>query len=203
MTMPQSLRHFTYPDNVMMGRWLLLAMVAMILGAITGVGFFAVGGIFTPLSDTVAVIIGLALIPVVLGLGRIFRPHKPRFSFNTMAIGIIGLGLFSTGAFFLVLHHTIFGGIPETAAFGMQFFGIFLKSIWLFMLGLLILKTGIFEKRTGRAAILAGGAYLFVFATFPFYPGMPVIIFGLLIALSSFFAWAIWTRAALIKGKLS
>lgn len=197
MSTAQALRLFTHPDDRMVGQWLLIALVSMLLGAVTGIGFFAVGGIFAPLSDAASVMIGLSLIPVALGLDRLFHPFEPRLSRRAMRTGVAGLSLFAAGGLLLVLYHTLFGWLPEALAFGVQFLGILIQGIWLVMVGVLTLRSGVFDRSVGWAAAASGSAYLLMCISFPFDPGGPAVIMTALVAVVCFCAWAIWARAAL------
>ena len=115
--------------------WLLLGLVATLLGAATGIGYFTFGAIFGPLSDATAVVIGLSLIPVALGLHGLFRPSEADLSRLTRLIGVGGLSLLALGSIVLVLFNAGFDWLPRLLGLPAQFLGIFIQGLWLALVG--------------------------------------------------------------------
>jgi hypothetical protein len=133
-------RSFSQTARETVRGWLLWALVAYLLGVITGAGYFTVGGVFALLSDLASVFMGLTMIPVVLGLERIFQPTNPRLNRNTRLVGLTGFSLLTTGGLILVLFY-FFNSLPGAVGLGAQFAGVFLQGTWLILIGLLIFRT--------------------------------------------------------------
>jgi hypothetical protein len=177
--------------------FLLAGIVAMVLGAVTGAGFFIVGGIFGPISDSASMLIAFTLIPVAVGLDQLFGRNDERRSRIARNIGLTGLGFFALGGFGLVLHAIVFQWIPAGVMLGVQFFGILLQGIWLIMIGNLTYRSGIFSRQSGIAAIISGSGYVLFVVGSPFGSNAPISLIGGMVGLIAFLVWASKARSQL------
>jgi hypothetical protein len=174
--------------------WLAAALVMTLLGAATGMLYFAAGGIFAPVSDAVAAIMGLTQLPVALGLHSLFRPSEPRLSRRARLLGLTGLGIMIAGSVVLVFSGLGFDALPGPPAFATQVVGIFIQGAWLCMIGVLGYRTTVFERRTGHFAIMAGGGYLLFVIGSLSSALAPLSGVGGLAGVIGFCVWAISSR---------
>jgi len=172
--------------------WLLLNAVAYIMGAVTGIGYFTIGGIMAPVSDFMAIIIGLTFIPVTLLVARIFSVVDLSVAEFSRFMGLMGHIIFALSGLALVISYFSSSWFPEAPSFGKQAFaaqlvGIFLEGIWLFLLARLSRQAGL-KTRFMVYLILAGaGNVLFVAGT---AMRMPVVAGGM--AFVGFIAYILW-----------
>jgi hypothetical protein len=192
---PEMIMVISQTERESVRKWLLLGLIAYIAGVITGAGYFTIGGVFALLSDLASLFMGLTMIPVVLGLAKVFEPGKSDFAKTTRLVGLLGFSLLTIGGTIL----SFFYFVPTLAGgFGLalQFFGIFLQGIWLILTGLLALQTKAFSRRAAWAGILAGAGYFVIGAS-------SAIQFNLISMLASglavvgYILWTLWTRSEL------
>lgn len=178
-------------------------LVAMVLVVPLGIGFFAYGGIFGPLSDAGSLLVGVCLVPLVwvlsgLNDGRRFNPI-------VSALGVVaatGIGIGSVG---LILRYLL-PVVPESvgsAFLGVQFLGWLLLGVWLLGIGALGLQSGAVETRVSWTAIVSGiGAaggivtLVYSYAVGSFTLAFPVFM---LVYVVGFLLWAYWLGGDLRK----
>lgn len=132
------------------------ALVAMVVTVPPGGAFFLYGGVFGPLSDAGAFLVGLFLAPLVwtiylLNGGASFNGVV----FGVGAVTVAGICVGSLGLVVMnvvSLNPEIFG----TPFLGIQFLGWILLGFWLLGVGLLGRRTGSISERTTLAGIVAG-----------------------------------------------
>jgi hypothetical protein len=182
-------------DRNSVRKWLLWGLVAYVLGVVTGIGYFTIGGIFALLSDATSVMMGLTMIPVVLGLAKMFESDNPGFARNTRLVGLTSFSLLMLGGLILVFFYFI-RSLPGGFGLGMQFTGIFLQGIWLILLGILSLQSGVFSRKIAWAGIAAGAGY-FLVGTSSAFGFNPVSMLGSAMGVAGYVLWTLWTRIAL------
>jgi hypothetical protein len=176
-------------------RWLLLGLGAYGFGVLTGIGYFTIGGIFALLSDAASVAMGLTMIPVVLGLAKIFERQNPEFSKIARLIGLTSFSLMSLGGAILVIFYFL-RTFPGGFGLGIQFAGIFLQGIYLMLVGILSQKTGTFSQKVSIAAIVGGVGY-FVVGAGSAFGFSPILYLASAVSVGAYVLWALWTRAEL------
>lgn len=181
-------------------KWLLLGLGAYGFGVLTGIGYFTIGGVFALLSDAASIAMALTMIPVVLGLAKIFERQNKEFSKIARLVGLTGFTLLGTGGAILVLFYFL-RTLPGGFGLGMQFAGIFLQGIWLMLVGIQAQKTGMFSPKVSRAAIAAGAGY-FVVAAGSALGFSPILYLASAVSIGAYVLWVLWTRAELPAGKV-
>ncbi len=141
---------------------------------------------------------GLSLMPVALGLRDMFQSAEPRFSGWTCGVGLVGFTLFAGGGLVLVLSAIGVEWLPDGVALGGQFFGVFLQGAWLSLVGMLTLRTGVFDRAVGWAAVIAGSGYLLFGIGSPLGPTNALPAVGGFVGLVAFLTWALRMRTALV-----
>jgi hypothetical protein len=182
-------------DRDTVRKWLVWGLVAYLFGVATGIGYFTIGGIFALLSDMSSVMMGLTMIPVVLGLAKLFDSEKSGLARNARRVGLAGFTLLALGGFVLSLFYFI-QSLPGSIALGAQFAGIFLQGIWLIMVGMLTLQTGALPRKPAWAGIIAGAGY-FVVAASSAFGFNPISGLGSAMGVVGYILWTLWTRSAL------
>jgi hypothetical protein len=187
-----------------LSRWLILAVIAMILGGVMGIGYFTIGGIMAPISDSSAFIIGVTLIPVTLGIHRQLCHTHRQLSLWARTIGLIGHSLFALSGLALVFSYFAFQGNSNPlsfgrVSFGIQLLGVFLEGAWLLMIGVLCNRVHDGPWIVYSAYLAGIGNILFVVGTILGVGGIAGAggFFGLI----AFVAWALRYRSLLVSGE--
>ena len=169
---------------------------AMIVTIPLGIGFFVYEGVFAVLSDLGALIVGLALAPLVWSLYRLHAGdplNESVFGLGAVTVAGICLGSFGlVGMHLLSLDPEVYGA----TFLGVQFLGWILLGFWLLGIGLLGHRTGAVESRTAWTAVIAGVAtaggmvtlvYSYAVGSFTMLFPLFVLVFGV-----GFLLWAFW-----------
>jgi hypothetical protein len=185
-----------------LSRWLILAVIAMILGGVTGIGYFTIGGIMAPISDASAFIIGVTLIPVTLGIHHQLHHADRRLSSWARTIGVIGHSLFALSGLALVFAYFAFHRTSNplsfgSVSFGIQLLGVLLEGAWLLMIGVLC-------NRVHHGPWIVYGAYLAGIGNILFVVGTILGVGGIagaggFFGLIAFVAWALRYRSLLVS----
>jgi hypothetical protein len=185
-----------------LNRWLILSVIAMILGGVTGIGYFTIGGIMAPVSDTTAFIIGVTLIPVTLGIYHQLRHADRQLSLWARTTGLIGHSLFALSGLALVFSYFAFDETGnalsfESVSFGVQLLGVSLEGVWLLMVGVLC-------NRVHLGPVTVYGAYLAGISNILFVVGTIAGMGGIagtggFFGLVAFIAWALRYRSLLMS----
>lgn len=137
----------------------LAVLIAMLLTIGLGIGFFAFGGIFAPLSDAGAVLVAILLAPIVELLSR---THRDRGRVRAVRwVGFTSIFAIVVGSVGLIVQDVVVPDPEQTvsaALLGVQFIGWILLGIWLLGVGMVGRRGPIMRRRTAWAAILAGVA---------------------------------------------
>ena len=185
-----------------LSRWLVLSVIAMILGGIAGIGYFTIGGIMAPISDSAAFIIGVTLIPVTLGIHRQLCHTHRQLSLWTRTIGLIGHSLFALSGLALVFSYFAFGEPSNplsfgSVSFGIQLLGVILEGVWLLMIGVLC-------NRVHHGPWIVYGAYVAGIGNVLFVMGTILGVGGIagaggFLGLIAYVAWALRYRSLLVS----
>jgi hypothetical protein len=187
-------------------RWLVLSVVAMILGSVTGIGYFTIGGIMAPVSDAAAFIIGVTLIPVTLGIyRRLYHADQPLSSW-ARTIGLIGHSLFALSGVALVFSYFAFNGTSSSpsfgsVSFGIQLLGVSLEGVWLLMVGALTNRVRLGLSIVYSAYVAGAGNILFALGTIAGIGGIAGV--GGFLGAIAFIIWALRYRSCLISRETS
>lgn len=178
-------------------------LAAMALTIPPGIGFFVYGGVFGPLSDAGALLVGLLLAPLVWSLYVLYGEglgNGAVFGLGVTAVGGICLG--SSGLvimYLLSLSPEVYG----VTLLGVQFLGWILLGFWLFAVGLLGRRTDAVRPRTTWTGIIAGIAIAGVIATlvYSYASGSFSLLVPLcmLVFTIAFLLWAAWIGGDLRK----
>ena len=185
-----------------LSRWLILSVIAMILGGVTGIGYFTIGGIMAPISDAAAFIIGVTLIPVTLGIHHQLHNAHRQMSLWARTIGLIGHSLFALSGLALVFSYFAFAGAPNSLSFGSVSFGIQLLGV--FLEGARLLMIGVLSNRVHHGPWIVYGAYFAGIGNILFVMGTILGVGGIagaggFFGLVAFIAWALRYRSLLVS----
>lgn len=191
-----------YSKNIQtLRKWLLLALIATLLGVVTGSLYFSYQGIWAPISDASGMLIGITLIPCALGMHRylVMKTNQQSLSMLTMIVGLVGFILFTLAGAALILFY-FDETLPGLLALNIQFGGGGLQGVWLILLGLISLQTKVFTKTAGWMALLAGIGYLtFGLTAIIDTSANPAVMTAAGIGLILFIIWVVLVRQGLNK----
>ncbi len=132
-------------------------LVATLASYVLGVMFFIEGGIYAPLSDAAALLVGVLMAPLVWVLYLLSREEAGARAVMWLGFGSVGLA--SLGAIGLLVGDVLALGAVAGSFLGVQFLGIILEGLWLLAVGVLGVRTGAFPRRVSLAALAAGAGY--------------------------------------------
>ena len=171
-------------------------LAAMVITIPVGVGFLVYGGVFGPLSDAGALLVGLLLAPLVWSIyllyGDIDR-NGAVFGIGVATVAGICLGSLGLVAMNLLsIPSETYGG----TLLGVQFLGWILLGFWLLGVGLLGRRIDAMSTRTVWTAIIAGigTAGGMVTLIYSYAVGSFTLLFPLfmLVFTVGFLLWAFW-----------
>lgn len=136
----------------------ILSAIATLVGAVTLVMFFSVGGLYGKINDASSVIIGLTGILILFTLYQIHRAPAPTVSLIAFLIGAVALLVAAALQAMLVLGGTNFMTIVTSM------FGIFGASLLTF--NWLANSNGTLPRALAWTGIAAGLGYVLVTAGF-------------------------------------
>lgn len=173
--------------------YLVLLLIALVVMYGVGIGFMAeqttgVYGLWALLSDAGALLFGLALLPVVLGVGRDLGSTTAARA--TTVTGLVGAGVFVAGAALLVANGLGLLAVP--AALVLQFLGLTVIGAWFVAAGTVALRQRRWSKVAGWAAIVAGAGQIvgMGFTVFQMFTS-PLFIAAMLANVAGIVTWAI------------
>lgn len=169
---------------------------ATILSTISLIVFFAVGGVWGPISDGASVLWALSLLPLVLLLYGMHRPFASSLSLLVAAAGVGAILLFASLQSLLVVGVVSF---EQTVGTVLALTGVI--GIWLLVNGLLSLVALSLPSGLAWAAVVAGIAYLLSAVGF----GLggqehPLAAVGFLVAAVAGPLWTFWLARLLANG---
>lgn len=171
-------------------------IVAMGITIPLGIGYFAYEGIYGPLSDAGAFLVGVLLAPLVWNVYRMNEGAD--FNGAVFGVGVVTVAGICLGSLGLVMV-AVLSLDPETygAPFlGTQFVGWFVLGGWLLGAGLLGRRTGSTSGRTAWTAVVAGigTAGGMVALVYSYAVGSFTLLFPLfmLVFVVAFLLWAFW-----------
>lgn len=171
-------------------------LAAMVLTIPPGIGFFLYGGVFGPLSDVGALLVGLLLAPLVWSIYLLYGDadhNGALFGLGGLAVAGICVGSFGLVARSLL---AIFSELYASTLLGVQFLGWILLGFWLLGIGLRAQRIDAVSKRTAWTAIIAGIgivgvivtlAYSYAFGSFTLLAPLFMLVF-----IVGFLLWAFW-----------
>lgn len=132
-------------------------LVATLASYALGAMFFIEGGVYAPLSDASALLVGVLMAPLVWVLYLLSRDHDG--SRAVMWLGFGSVAFASLGALGLLIGDLFALGAIAGVFLGLQFLGIILEGLWLLTVGLLGTRSGAFPRGVSLAALAAGLGY--------------------------------------------
>lgn len=171
-------------------------LTAMVLTIPPGIAFFVYGGVFGPVSDVGALLVGLLLAPLVWSLYLLHGDAD--LNDVVLGIGAVSVAGICLGSLGLVATSLLSMAIEIDGApwLGVQFLGWILVGFWLLGVGLLGRRTGAMRPRTAWTAIIAGIAIAGVIVTlmYAYIVGSFTILVPLfmLVFIVGFLLWAFW-----------
>ncbi len=171
--------------------FLVVTLVSYALGAM----FFIEGGIYGPLSDAAALLVGLFMLPLVWVLHLLTHEHD--WSRETMWLGVGSVALVSVGSLGLLIGDLLSLGAVGGGFLGLQFLGIVLEGVWLLAVGVLGLRTLAVPRSVSLAALAAGlgyaGGIVALSATYALSlsVGNPVFLLAAALAFGGIVAWSV------------
>ena len=169
-----------------------VSAAATVLGAVTLVIFFSVGGPFGIMNDISSVIIGLTGIIILFALYQLHRSVAPVISLAAFIIGSLAMLTASILQTLLVAIRMDFGEITTYA------FGVFGASLMIY--GHLVLVNATLPRALGWWGIVAGLGYVLVVTGFVVSgPNHPLNYIGGLASVIAYPTWAIWLGRVLLK----
>ena len=177
--------------------WLLVSFVLFLMTIGAWIGFTTIGGIFFTISDAVALLLGAAMVPVVVGMDTLFRPDDPELSKRTRRVGLVAMVLIAVGSIVILTSEVSHEFVPAGGGLGMQIAGFAVMGVWLLMIGVLSGRTDVFSRRSELAAKAVAVGFLIGSLGSPFGPDNIVVYLGGTIGLIAWIGWAISSRADL------
>ncbi len=178
-----------------------LALGGTLAGAVLGVGYFTVGGVFAPLSDGAAAVFGLALAPVVVHVWERSRQAHGRLADASLVVGLGSAAVIASSSFGLILQDTgVVAGVGR-AALTAQFVGMAAAGGWLLCVRGLARRSALFSRRVAAAAGVAGWGYLVVGLAEPLTGFRQLTMYSAGgVAIVAFSLWAVWAARELDAG---
>ena len=153
-----------------------------------------------PVSDSVAFLIGVSLIPVTLGIYYKLLYTHPKLSSWARVIGLFGHSLIALSGLALVfsyiaVHNTLSSLSFESVSFSIQLAGAFLEGVWLLLIAVLSSRIPLRPFVIYSAYIAGAGNILFVMGTLLH---VDIVAWtGGFIGIVAFITWAILYRSSL------
>lgn len=156
--------------NKRLSRWLLLNVIVMLLGAVTGIGYYTIGGIMAPISDFFAFLIAITFVVICISIFKMYSPELPGISGWTMFTGITGHILFGLSGLALVISYVFSEHIPQfwnfgKVSFSFQLVAIAIEGVWLLMVGVVSINSYLNRTIIYSAFIAGFGNLLFSVGT--------------------------------------
>jgi hypothetical protein len=176
-------------------RHLITTLVATVAMYGVGVGFLVEQGqgdhgAWAHLSDAAALLFGLSLVPVVVGVSDELDRGDERLSRTDRVVGLIAAGCVGAGAAWLLV--AAFGLLPVEGWAGLlvQLIGMTLVGVWLLLVGTRTLRTGRWSRVVGWAAVISGAGYTAggVVAGLQLFES-PLFVLAYAAALGGFLTW--------------
>ncbi len=177
--------------------WLLVSFVLFLLTIGAWIGFTTIGGIFFTISDAVALLLGVAMLPVAVGLDTLFRPDQPGLAKPTRWVGLTSMVMIAVGSIVILTSEVSHEFVPAGGGLGMQILGFALMGVWLLMIGILSGRTDVFSRRSELAAKAVAFGFLLGSLGSPFGPDNIVVYLGGMVGLIAWIVWAMSSRADL------
>jgi hypothetical protein len=172
-----------------------LSAAATILTFLTGILFFTVGEPFGKINDTFSVFQLLLMIPLAVMFVQLLPTSHLLLALTATVLGIGGMLLLAVGQSLLVVGRIDFEGslkfLPAGAAIG----------IWLVLVCLLAMVSGLLPQLLGWIGVLAGAGYVLTVAGF-LKGGQqdPLFYLGGAVLGIAYPVWAIWLGQLLLSG---
>jgi hypothetical protein len=175
-----------------------LAMWGTLGGAVLGVGYFTVGGLFAQLSDAAGGLVGLAMVPVVVHTWERTRTVGGRVADAGLMVGLGSSVAVVASSVGLILQDSgVVAGLGR-AALTTQFLGMGALGAWLLTVRGAGRKSGLFSRRVSTAAAVAGVTYLVVGIGEPATGFRQFVVYSVGgIAIVAFTLWARWAARGL------
>ena len=172
--------------------WIGVALSLFLLNLAAYVGFTLVGGIFFVISDALALLLGVAMVPVVSGLPQALSGPKP----STVAtrVGLAGAGLVGVGALILLASEVAHELVPGAGGLGLQFIGFSLIGVWLMAVGRSGRSNDGVSRIGANAALVAGVAFAVGILAVPLGPASPVVALAAAFSFGGFVTWSVVSR---------
>lgn len=166
----------------------MVALALFVLNLVAYVGFSVAGGIFFAISDALALLLAVAMVPVITGMAAVLGSR--RLSSLVTRTGLAGAGLIVVGALILLTAEVGHEFVPASGGLGLQFVGFALIGVWLIGLARSAARTTGFSRRTIWSAHVAGVGFAVGILALPLGPESIVVA---LAAVLSFFGFVTWT----------
>lgn len=172
-----------------------VSAAATIVTFVSAVLFFTLGQPFGTLNDVASVVQLIFMLPLVLILYQIFRPHSQSLSFLAAALGMSGMLVVGTVQSLLVVGVITYLQTVPFVPFGSAIGG------WLILSGYLSLSSGLLPRGLAWAGLLAGVGYIVTVAGFTLgsYQS-PAFYAGGLLMVISYSTWAFWLGRVFVAG---
>ncbi|GIW01952.1 hypothetical protein [Roseiflexus sp.] len=175
-----------------------LSAAATIVGFVTLIVFFSVGGPFGTINDISSSILALSLLPLALALYLLLRPCAALLSLIALIIGICAMLAASILQILLVLRvvksELTLVAVPAT-------FGV--VGVWLLLNSYLALASRTLPSGLAWVGMVAGVGYILVILGFLLGGQQhPLTAVGGLTAVIGYPIWAIWIGGLLLSGIL-
>jgi hypothetical protein len=181
--------------------WALIALILYVANGAAFAGFSAAGGAWATVSDSVALLLAIALLALVAGFDKLFRPSEALLSRTAYLVGVTSMSLAIVGSIVLLTSPVSHEFVPAEGGLGLQFAGWGLLGVWFLLIGVIGVRTAMFSRRWVWVSYLAGaGSVIAMLATIPLGADSPVVSIGFTIAFLAIVAWVIRTRKELSAG---
>jgi hypothetical protein len=175
-----------------------LSAGATILTFITGILFFTVGHPFGTINDAASVFQMLFMVPMALALYQALRPVATIPNVLAVTAGVMGM---CDAAVLQAL--LVFGVFEYEQTIREVLIGGGFVGIWLVLVGILALASGMLPAGLAWVGIVSGVGYMLLVVGFWLGgEGHPLFLAGSLVAVIGYSVWAIWLGRVLSLGAM-
>ncbi|MGA7270910.1 MAG: hypothetical protein WB239_07540 [Acidimicrobiia bacterium] len=175
--------------------WTLATLVTFLLSLVAFVAFMSLGDAFVTLSDSISLLLAVAIVPVVNGLDTLLAPAATPLSRLIRWTGLIGAGLVGAGS--IVLLAADLTSLSGTGGLPMQYIGYALIGVWIVISSGFLPRSSLLPRQVTTAAYVAGAGFLLGLLAGPLGPESPVVMLAGLLSVVGFVAWCIFIRSGL------
>lgn len=176
-----------------------LSAVATFITLVTGILFFAKGGLFGPMNDAASVFQMLLMLPIAAAFFLLTRPNAAGLALLAAAIGSVGMLIAAALQTLLVL-----GAVEYTQTIATVLAAGAAVGLWLIVTNSLALSTGILPGVLAPLGIAVGAGHILTVIGFRIGGQQhPLFYLGALFSVFGYSIWAFWLGRLFLSGGLA